>query len=438
MDLYDVIGLLSIIVGSAVSNAGGIGGGGLFVPILILILKFDTHEAIPISKLMILSGAITAFILNFKLKHPSRNTISIDYNIAILIVPMLLFGTVVGVTLNKIFSDFMIILMLTLVLLINTFTTLKQAISIFRKENYEKLLKNSEKSEKFESFNCRNSLNKADESHVSQVGNPSDKNLIDHEHEPELESGGELQSKENLVKIELEKDQHVFQWNKLKYLVLSYTLMLFLTFMLGSDYFKSVVGITKCSLEYWLVYSINFPVAVLITFYGARAIRNENKYRLNIGFPYDHNDIIWNTNLIIKYPIYGFFSGILAGLVGIGGGLVLGPLFIGLGINPIISTVTSNFLVIFTSSSTTLQFILSGMLNFTYGGICTIFSILGSLIGTLTIHYILLVFKRQSIFVFILAFVLISSTILLPLNSITQIFDKIHNFEELITFNSFC
>jgi hypothetical protein len=40
--------------------------------------------------------------------------------------------------------------MLTLVLLINTFTTLKQAISIFRRENYEKLLKNSEKSEKFE------------------------------------------------------------------------------------------------------------------------------------------------------------------------------------------------------------------------------------------------------------------------------------------------
>jgi uncharacterized membrane protein YfcA len=338
---------LSIIIGSAISNAGGIGGGGLFIPILILILEFYTHEAIPISKVMIFSGALTAFILNLKLRHPTRHTISIDYNIAILIVPLLLFGTVVGVTLNKITPAFLIILMLTLVLLINTYNTLKQAISIFRAEDNENLLKNSEK---IESINS-NSINKIESQEEMKMKNilsseerinPNLNNLNNQQINHELEINQtnknyvELDSKKNLVKIEIEKDQHLFQWNKLKYLILSYILMLFFTLIRGSEYFKSIIGIEKCSLEYWFIYFINFPMALLITYYGARAIREENKYRLEIGFPYDNHDIIWNTNLIIKYPIYGFFSGLIAGLVGIGGGLVLGPLLIvgdwGLGI----------------------------------------------------------------------------------------------------------
>jgi uncharacterized membrane protein YfcA len=47
-----------------------------------------------------------------------------------------------------------------------------------------------------------------------------------------------------------------------------------------------------------------------------------------------------------------------AGLLGIGGGTILGPLLLELGLHPIVSTSTSNFLVLFTSSSTSIQFIL--------------------------------------------------------------------------------
>jgi uncharacterized membrane protein YfcA len=98
-------------------------GGGLFIPILIIIMEFYTHEAIPISKLMIFAGSLTTFILNLKLKHPSRNSICLDYNISILFVPMLLLGTVIGVSLNKVMPSFMILILLTFVLVINTYKT---------------------------------------------------------------------------------------------------------------------------------------------------------------------------------------------------------------------------------------------------------------------------------------------------------------------------
>src|SRR4051812_14253393 len=98
----ETIGFFAIIIASALSNAGGIGGGGLFLPILILLLDFYAREAIPISNLMIFVGALTAFIINLRLNHPTRkNALCIDYNIAIIITPMLLLGTKIGVTLNK-------------------------------------------------------------------------------------------------------------------------------------------------------------------------------------------------------------------------------------------------------------------------------------------------------------------------------------------------
>lgn len=110
-------------IGSAISNAGGIGGGGLLIPILILILNFSTHEAIPISKLMIFTGASTAFIMGLKNKHPYRNGIPLDLNVAGILIPMLLFGTMVGVSLNKVMPPTIILISLTIVLVINTLKT---------------------------------------------------------------------------------------------------------------------------------------------------------------------------------------------------------------------------------------------------------------------------------------------------------------------------
>ena len=124
--IREIVGLVCIVVGSALSNAGGIGGGGLLIPILILILKFETHEAIPISKIMIFTGALTAFIMGLNYKHPYRDAIALDYNIAGVLIPMILFGTIVGVTLNKVMPFSVILICLSIVLVVNTYKTFKR------------------------------------------------------------------------------------------------------------------------------------------------------------------------------------------------------------------------------------------------------------------------------------------------------------------------
>jgi hypothetical protein len=141
----EFIGLVSIIFGSALSNAGGIGGGGLLIPILLLIMNFYTHEAIPISKLMIFTGALTSFFLGFRQKHPTRNSITIDYNIPLLLVPLLLFGTMVGVTLNKVTPPWIILVSLTAVLIINTLKTFKKGKSLHESETKKRRISADEK-----------------------------------------------------------------------------------------------------------------------------------------------------------------------------------------------------------------------------------------------------------------------------------------------------
>jgi uncharacterized membrane protein YfcA len=141
---------------------------------------------------------------------------------------------------------------------------------------------------------------------------------------------------------------------------------------------------------------------------------------------------------MIRYPLLAFCGGVMAGLLGIGGGLILGPLLLELGLHPVISTATSNFLVLFTSSSTSLQFILLGMMNFKYGLICTIASTLGSYIGTVFIHKLLDRTGRNSILIFSLAMVLGISTVFIPSYTFLQISQKLRDNIDIWVFRSPC
>jgi uncharacterized membrane protein YfcA len=98
------------------------------------------------------------------------------------------------------------------------------------------------------------------------------------------------------------------------------------------------------------------PIAVLIVVFVYRKIQAEYRYRIAISFPFDKNDLVWTNRTFLLFPVYGFFIGIIAGLMGVGGGLFIAPLLLVLGMNPISATTTSNFLMLFTASSTTIQF----------------------------------------------------------------------------------
>merc|ERR1719181_237395 len=100
----------------------------------------------------------------------------------------------------------------------------------------------------------------------------------------------------------------------------------------------------------------------------------------------------WNLTEVFGYSTMALLTGCFAGLVGIGGGLVFSPFMLWMGLDSSISVATSSTCVIFTSSSTSMQYLFTDRiimsLTFLYGTICLCASYVGtSLVPYLQEHF---------------------------------------------------
>ena len=66
------------------------------------------------------------------------------------------------------------------------------------------------------------------------------------------------------------------------------------------------------------------------------------------------------------YGAAGLGSPRRAGLLGIGGGMVIAPLLIELGLHPLVAAATSSLMVLFSASTAALAFAFEHLLNVTY------------------------------------------------------------------------
>merc|ERR1740123_2839140 len=96
----------------------------------------------------------------------------------------------------------------------------------------------------------------------------------------------------------------------------------------------------------------------------------------------------WRLSDIVSYQVMAVATGLFAGLVGVGGGLIFAPFFLLMGMDPSAAVATSSTCVLFTSSSTTFQYLLTDRvvmsLAIVYGLVTTVASYMGtSLVHTL-------------------------------------------------------
>ena len=73
MDPSDWWAFACAALGILLAAGGGIGGGGILVPVYVLVGQFAPKEAVPLSNITILGGAVANVMFNFSKKHPSAN-----------------------------------------------------------------------------------------------------------------------------------------------------------------------------------------------------------------------------------------------------------------------------------------------------------------------------------------------------------------------------
>lgn len=75
------------------------------------------------------------FLINFRDKHPYKKATTIDYGIVMVMFPMVLLGSALGVQINVILPDAILLISLTLVLIFLSVESTIESIKIRRKEN---------------------------------------------------------------------------------------------------------------------------------------------------------------------------------------------------------------------------------------------------------------------------------------------------------------
>ncbi|OWM69656.1 hypothetical protein CDL15_Pgr025505 [Punica granatum] len=126
-------------VGSACGTVGGVGGGGIFVPMLTLIVGFDTKSAAALSKCMIMAASISSFWYNLRVRHPTKEVPIIDYNLALLFQPVLMLGITVGVALSVVFPYWLITVLIIILFLGTSSRSFYKGIQMWKEETIVKV-----------------------------------------------------------------------------------------------------------------------------------------------------------------------------------------------------------------------------------------------------------------------------------------------------------
>ena len=110
---------------------------------------------------------------------------------------------------------------------------------------------------------------------------------------------------------------------------------------------------------YWVVFCAFFIFCFAFAKYCYRMIRDENRNTdsnnaAEFSITSEEGEKIINRVIVIC-----FIGGIISGMLGVGGGIVMAPLMLELGLDPKTTASTSNFMLIFTSSAGVFMFVLS-------------------------------------------------------------------------------
>ncbi|MBA0741075.1 hypothetical protein Gogos_014247 [Gossypium gossypioides] len=218
---------------------------------------------------------------------------------------------------------------------------------------------------------------------------------------------------------------HNIYWKELSLLV--YVWIGFLIVQIIKEYLQT------CSVMYWIVNSLQIPIAASVTVFeaiclykGRRVIASKGKEITN-----------WKIYQILIYCSCGIIAGMVGGLLGLGGGFILGPLFLELGIPPQVASATSTFSMAFSSSMSVVQYYLLNRFPIPYAAYFVLVATIAAFTGQHVVRKIIAVLGRASIIIFILALTIFISAISLGGVGIADMVEKLED-EEYMGFENLC
>ncbi|KAF4692031.1 hypothetical protein FOZ62_024142 [Perkinsus olseni] len=130
--------------------------------------------------------------------------------------------------------------------------------------------------------------------------------------------------------------------------------------------------------------------------------------------------------------------GLIASMVGIGGGLLMNPLVLSLGLDPKQSTATTTIVIFATSTSTALSFALGGYFPPASDMWITVMPFAGALLGKTIVAKLVSMTGRLSALVLLLGTMVAIGGVTTITSGIISVVDDAENGENIMQFGSFC
>ena len=434
---------------AGIATACGVGGGGIYVPLGILLLRFPPKSASGLSQASIFGASLGGILVNIRKHHPDthiRDTKGIpsaeqvgkivsyekdkgpmeidadrqryleggdgerkfytrpviDYNMALFLAPMEMAGAVLGVIIQRLFPDWLFLSFAAVVLAFTAYKTFKKFRAQLAKDKH--VIAETRRLSMKETMHAEKLAEEDGGEVTKETGNgvahaaPAGEGDEDYVEMTEMGTAGEKtvgtndpifstrDNEDDPKELEkrrqfLEADARQYPKEKLAFLVLLWAGLTVITFLKGGKGVDSVIGLTCEDVGYYILVASQFVWTLGFgAFFGWKNVKWTQE-RLDVHYPYNEDDVLWDFKKLRFFSFFTFVAGIVAGLIGIGGGMVLGPLMLVMGINPRVSTATTATMILLTSSSVAIMFVMSGLVPWEYAVYFFFVCLLGAYIG---------------------------------------------------------
>ncbi|KAF4322991.1 hypothetical protein JM18_000306 [Phytophthora kernoviae] len=310
-----------------VAAGGGTGGGGVLDPIYILIMDLSAKTAIPLSSITILGGAIGNLSLNLRRTRENSTEPLIDWDVILVMQPLLLLGATCGTFLNTIMPTWLLCILLVMVLSVTGTRTLQKAINARQKERW-------------------------------QCGvTPESSALLGIE-----SSSIDTMKADIMSKPEIEPRVDV-PWRKLGALVGLFVVILTMNVLRGGKGFDSPVGIDSSSAWYHVLVALPYVFLICMSYFSLQNLGVTYQKQQSTGYEVKPHEIEWTSASIRYFPMLSLAAGTVSGMFGIGGGIINGPLLLEVGIDASAASAMTATTVLFSSGMSAFNYLLMGSMD---------------------------------------------------------------------------
>jgi uncharacterized membrane protein YfcA len=370
-----------LVLAGILCSAGGIGGGGIYVTVLMVAGGLSVHDAIPLSKSIVFFGSISSLVLNIKKTVASDSKDSlIDYNICRIVVPASLIGTYLGVLLNSILPNWLILACLT--------GLLTSMLWMASRNTYNQYCQEEERATLSHGHGGYSRNRRSDEEEATALL----ADLDDHSERGEQSSSQPTREWKDSksgggLRNTLTQADMLAAAGMLLIVIAGSVVRHHATACQKSSHscqHPTMFWVSQQTLGDWMSSTSTAAFIKVFCFVGplltcVSVLSYSIKEVLSSGKD-------WTGPMCIQYALMAVMTGCLAGLVGIGGGLVFAPFFLLMGVEANVAVATSSTCVVFTSSSTTFQYLLTDRiimsLTLLYGSV----NLFASYLGTSLVH----------------------------------------------------